>query len=123
MAKVLVVDDEPDIRALIEVRLTHQGHEVVSVACAAEALAAIELNGEPDIAVVDIVMPDISGIELLTRLRECSCPRMSAVFLTARCLDSDLDSARALNAGYLRKPFRFAALEDAMRKELQFQAC
>lgn len=124
MADVLVVDDEPDIRELIAVRLARQGHHVLTAANADEALRVVEQHGEPDIAVLDLVMPDMSGLELLARLRACGCARMSAVLLTARCLRGDQEAARLLDAGYLRKPFAFADLDDVMRTELRpLQPC
>ena len=77
MSKVLVVEDEADIRRLLEMRLSRLGHQVISTGSAAEAMTAVAEHGTPDVAVLDIVMRDVSGLELLDRMRRC--PARSSV--------------------------------------------
>jgi two-component system KDP operon response regulator KdpE len=99
----LVVDDEPGILRLIELELSAQGFEVIMASGGNEALKRID-ERRPDIAVLDIVMPDISGLEVMRRIRE-RFP-VPVVLLTAK--DSEQDKVRGLDLGaddYLGKPF------------------
>ncbi|GAB3239408.1 response regulator [Kineosporia babensis] len=105
MAKVLVVEDDPDNRRLLEFRLTGMGHQVLGAGCAGEALALIGQFGVPDLAVMDIVMEGIDGLDLLMILRRVpTCVGMPAIMLTARQLDGDQRLAARLNAQYMLKP-------------------
>ena len=115
MAKVLVVDDDADIRGLVENRLRRTGHRVVSVGSGEEALAANAEKGVPDVAVLDVLMPGISGLDLLGTLRgDPATAAMPAVFLSGRVEESDIDAGRALGATYLTKPLVLSALVDAL---------
>lgn len=116
MAKVLVVEDDVDIRGLVENRLRRHGHRVVSVGSGEEALAAIADKGVPDVAVLDVLMPGMSGLDLLRSLREDpSTSALPAVFLSGRIQESDIDAGRALGATYLTKPLVLSALVDAVQ--------
>jgi CheY-like chemotaxis protein len=105
MARVLVVEDDPDNRLLLELRLQRMGHDVRSAANAGEALALIGMHGVPDLALLDIVMEGIDGLDLLTILRRMpTTVRMPAIMLTARQMVGDEQAAQDLNAAYLLKP-------------------
>ena len=67
-AKLLVVDDEPNIRELLSTSLRFAGFEVVSAANGRDALAAAELHS-PDLAVLDVMLPDMDGFTVTRRLR------------------------------------------------------
>jgi len=100
---VLAVDDEPGILRLIKLELSGEGFRVITAETAAEAL---ELSHEyrPDIALLDIVLPDISGLELMRELRQRG--DLPIILLTAK--GSDADKVRGLEMGaddYLAKPF------------------
>ncbi len=115
MAKVLVVEDDADIRGLVENRLRRHGHRVVSVGSGEEALAAIAEKGAPDVAVLDVLMPGMSGLDLLRSLRaDPGTAHLPAVFLSGRIQESDIDAGRALGATYLTKPLVLAALVNAV---------
>ncbi len=115
MAKVLVVEDDVDIRGLVENRLRRHGHRVVSVGSGEEALAAIAEKGAPDVAVLDVLMPGMSGLDLLRTLRaDPSTADLPAVFLSGRIQASDVDAGRSLGATYLTKPLVLAALVNAV---------
>ncbi len=115
MAKVLVVEDDLDNRLLLEIRLQRMGHEVLSAACAGEALALIGQHGVPDLAVMDIVMDGIDGLDLLMILRRVpTCAGMPAIMLTARQLEGDQRLAAQLNASYMLKPVVNAELRSAV---------
>ena len=65
---ILVADDDEDILALVKAVLERSGHEVVAVADGEEALASVRTR-RPDLAVLDITMPHVDGLEVLRRLR------------------------------------------------------
>lgn len=111
MAKVLVVEDDPDIAELVSIRLRAEGHEVKTAGRGAEALEIVEQRGAPDVAVLDVTLPTMSGFELLEKLREAlGDPGLPAVFLSGRVGPEDIDAGRALGARYLTKPFVASAL-------------
>ena len=70
MAKILIVDDDDDIRELVSRNVRNHGHQVVAVASAAEALSVVADRGAPDLAILDVAMPEMDGFELLAALRE-----------------------------------------------------
>jgi DNA-binding response OmpR family regulator len=103
---VLVADDDPDIRSLVVLRLERSGYEVVAAGDGEEALAtALERN--PDLALLDVMMPKLDGYEVTERLRREDATRhLPVILLTARVQETDI--ARGLEAGaddYVKKPF------------------
>lgn len=102
--KVLVVDDEASIRALLSATLRLTGFEVRVASGGREALAAAAEYG-PDLVVLDVMMPDLDGFEVAQRLRTSGRP-VPVLFLTAR--DSVEDRISGLTVGaddYVAKPF------------------
>lgn len=119
MAKVLVVDDDDNVRALVENRLRHAGHRVLGAGSADEAYTLVAERGVPDVIVLDVLMPGVSGLELLSRLRqEPASSHLPAVFLSARVQDADIAAGRALGATYLTKPVVISALTAAIEAAL-----
>ncbi|MEP6463435.1 MAG: response regulator [Frankiaceae bacterium] len=117
MAHVLVVDDDPDILMLVEMRLNAAGHQVLAVGSGPEALAIVETRGLPDVAVLDISLPGMDGFDLLKALQ--SRPGgadLPAIFLSARVLPTDVAAGRALGATYLTKPFIASALLSSVQR-------
>src|SRR5690349_19162627 len=68
MATILVVDDEPDIRLLLQLNLERDGHEIVTAGNGAEALAAVQTS-PPELILLDVMMPDIDGWGVLEQLK------------------------------------------------------
>ena len=97
MPRVLVVDDDPNMRDLLSIRLRKAGHRVLCAESGAEALQLVETRGAPDVAVLDVTMPGMTGLELLPAMRACDG------------LDVGL-----LDATYLTKPFSGIALINAI---------
>lgn len=118
MSKLLVVDDDPDILALVQLRLQRAGHRVLGAASGAEALSIVAERGIPDLAVLDVSMPGMSGLELLSTLRQQQGKDLPAVFLSARVQPEDIERGRALGASYLTKPFVASALLSAVERAL-----
>jgi len=117
MARVLVVDDDPDILQLVEFRLRKAGHKVVAVASGPRALEVVGERGAPDVVVLDVSMPEMDGFETLARLREADdLGDLPAIFLSARVLPEDVERGRAAGATYLTKPFSAVALMKAIER-------
>ena len=116
--RVLVVDDDPDVREAVETALELEGHRV---ATAADGLAALKRLGqvEFDAVVLDVLMPNLDGFEVCRRLR-ASGNRTPVLILTAR--DSEEDTIRGLDLGaddYLVKPFALGELLARVRALLR----
>jgi two-component system KDP operon response regulator KdpE len=114
---VLAVDDEAGILRLIKLELTNQGFRVVTAEGGEAGLKMAE-EQRPDIALLDIVMPDISGLELMRKLRERT--NLPVILLTAK--GSDADKVRGLEMGaddYLAKPFSPEELSARVRAVLR----
>jgi two-component system, OmpR family, response regulator len=106
-ARVLVVDDDPHILEMLATTLRFAGYTVETAATGRQALT-IAAGGGPDLLVLDVMLPDIDGFEIVRRLRDGGC-HVPVVFLTARTgLD---DRVTGLNLGgddYVTKPFAVA---------------
>jgi two-component system OmpR family response regulator len=103
-AKLLVVDDEPNIRGLLSTSLRFAGFEVVSAGNGREALAAVEAHA-PDLAVLDVMLPDMDGFTVTRRLRAAG-KHFPVLCLTAK--DDTEDKVTGLTVGgddYVTKPF------------------
>jgi two-component system KDP operon response regulator KdpE len=114
---VLAVDDEPGVLRLIKLELEAQGLAVASAETGGEAVRAIQEQA-PDIIVLDVMLPDINGLELMGRIREYA--RVPIILLTAR--NRDLDKVQGLNMGaddYLGKPFSPEELTARVRAVLR----
>lgn len=114
MARVLVVDDDDDIRALVSMRLKAAGHRVVAVAKGDDALALVAERGLPEVAVLDVSMPGMDGFELLQALGATGGRDVPCVFLSARVEETDVARGREAGATYLTKPFVASALIQAV---------
>jgi len=112
--RVLLVDDEPALTNLVKMALHYEGW-TVEVACnGREAVGKFDDFG-PDVLVLDIMLPDIDGLEILHRVR-ASGPYTPTLFLTAR--DSVMDRVTGLTAGaddYMTKPFSLEELVARLR--------
>lgn len=117
--RILVVEDDPDIRGLIVARLGMAGYAVKAVGDGAAALAVCSGDTVPEVLVLDIGLPDVDGFELLDRIRDLpTCIRTPAIFLSARVQEADILRGRAMGAQYLTKPFVARALLDRVREAL-----
>lgn len=111
MARVLVVDDDPDTVRIVTFRLQQQGHQVAGTMSAAEALELLADRGRPDVVVADVSMPDMDGLQFAGRLRENpDLADVPVIFLSARVTPEDIEAGQRLGASYLTKPFIATAL-------------
>jgi two-component system OmpR family response regulator len=107
--RILVVDDEPSITDAVATALRYEGYEVEEAATGHDALASVT-RAEPDLVVLDWMLPDISGIEVGRRMRERGF-KTAILFLTAK--DAVEDKVEALRVGgddYVTKPFSLAEI-------------
>lgn len=120
MARVLVVDDEPDVRLVVRVVLTSAGHEVIEAESGEAALEHLEAEPRPDAVLLDVRMPGIDGWEVLRRLRSGDAHRaVPVVVFTANLLARDDAPAEWRDyEHFLTKPFKpdelLQAVEQAM---------
>ncbi len=112
---VLCADDDEDILSLVSLRLERAGFDVVKVGDGEAAIAAAR-ERQPAVAVLDVMMPKLTGLEVLAELRADPAFRdLKIVLLSARVQTSDV--ARGIDAGadvYLAKPFKAQELVDAV---------
>jgi DNA-binding response OmpR family regulator len=115
-ARILVVDDDPVILRLIEVNLDLEGFEVVTADRGADAIARAR-DSAPDLIILDLMMPEMSGWEIAERLQDDDKTKgIPLVFLSARTQDEDRRRGEELGvAGYVTKPFDPAELVSTIR--------
>jgi two-component system OmpR family response regulator len=107
--RLLIVDDEENLRSMLAAALRHHGFEVSSVANGRDALDAVSEQA-PDLVVLDVMLPDLDGFEVCRRMRTAG-NQTPVLFLTAR--DATEDKVRGLTLGgddYLQKPFSLEEL-------------
>jgi two-component system OmpR family response regulator len=116
--QVLVVDDEPNIRELVQVALKFHGCSVTTAASGQDALRQAEAT-RPDLIVLDVMMPDMDGFEVCRRLRAAG-NEVPVIFLTARDTSSDTVTGLAIGGDdYVTKPFSVEALVARVRAVLR----
>jgi len=117
MVKVLIVEDEEKIARFIELELLHEGYEILKADNGRTGLEIAE-KGEVDLVLLDIMIPQINGLEVLRRLRKTS--DLPVIMLTAR--DAVMDKVSGLDAGaddYITKPFAIEELLARIRTALK----
>jgi DNA-binding response OmpR family regulator len=116
---VLVADDDDDILLLVTTRLKRDGFDVIEARNGNEALALAQAR-RPKVAVLDVGMPGLDGLEVLARIRaDEALQGMRVLLLTAKAQDSDM--RRGYDAGadaYVRKPFSPGELSTRVRELL-----
>jgi two-component system NtrC family response regulator/two-component system response regulator AtoC len=113
--RVLIVDDDEALRGLLARELTHSGHRVAQAASGAECLSCIRQE-EPDVALLDLMLPDEPGIEVLRRVR-ADHPSVEVVVLTAHgTIDTALSAMKLGAYDYLRKPCHLQELEITLER-------
>jgi CheY-like chemotaxis protein len=118
---ILCVDDNLDIRDLITLILEDEGYEVISASQGEAALALIK-ERKPALILLDVMMPGISGLDVLRTLRSLPDPSIThtpVIVITAKSQSSDIDEALGAGAtSYIVKPFRPEALIEKVQKFL-----
>jgi two-component system, OmpR family, response regulator MtrA len=120
MAKIVVADDDSDIRELVAFKLRQAGHDIVAVADGAAAVEACQLNA-PDLVMLDVMMPGMSGIDACRALRaNASLADVPVILLTARAQEADIEHGFSAGADdYVVKPFSPRELASRVESVLQ----
>ncbi len=119
MARILVVDDEPQITDFLRRGLTYKGFSVTAID-KGEAALDLARDNPPDLVVLDVTLPDLNGYEVCRRLRAAGDKNLPIVMLTAR--DQLEDKVTGLDSGaddYVTKPFAFDELLARIRARLR----
>ena len=95
VAHILVVDDEPDLRDVLRILLEANHYQVTEAGTGKEALAQILADHTIDLVLLDVMLPDLSGVEICRQLRQVS--NLPVIFLTA--LSKDQDKTQAYRSG------------------------
>jgi len=118
--RILVIDDEPQIRKFMRISLAANGYEVIEAENAAQGVEAAR-NQRPDLLILDLGLPDLDGQEVISAVREVS--DMPIIVLSVRA--QELDKVEALDRGasdYIVKPFGVAELMARVRAVLRQRA-
>jgi DNA-binding response OmpR family regulator len=122
MATILVVDDEPDIRALVQLNLELDGHRVITAANGADALELVA-DEIPDVMLLDVMMPEVDGWTVLETIKAASdldVNRLPVLLLTAGDgADARLRGGIEGAIRFLTKPFSPSVLREEVRDALQ----
>src|SRR5580704_11671088 len=116
-AKILIVDDEPQITRVLRTALSTQGHSLRIAANGVEGMEAVHA-WKPDLVITDISMPEMNGVELCREIRAVS--QVPIIVLSVR--NQDLIKVEALDAGaddYVTKPFSIQELQARVRAQLR----
>jgi CheY-like chemotaxis protein len=119
--KVLLVEDEEDIRKVAQMSLQFRGGWEVSLATDGEECLALAAREHPDVILLDCMMPRLDGYEACRRLKlDPALRHIPVIFLTARAQEAELRKGLALGAvGYLIKPFNPMSLAAEIRQILE----
>ena len=105
MKKILVLEDESNIRSFVVINLRRSGYEPIEAENGTEALEKIKVNPDICLALLDVMLPDIDGFEVCRRIR-ASNARIGIIMLTAKCEERDVVRGLELGADdYIVKPF------------------
>lgn len=121
MAKILVIDDEDQLRDLLQKLLTREGHEICIAHDGEEGIANFH-QFNPDLVITDIIMPKKDGIEVITELHQ-STPKLPIIVISggrrAMAAGFNLDSVEMLGVrGILQKPFTHQQLQEVVKLAL-----
>ena len=113
--RILVVDDEPDFASLVQGNLEKEGFDVDVAFNGVEGLEKVQAN-PPDAIVLDVMMPDVSGLEVLRFMRqEPNLQNIPVVLVSAKSMPSDIKKGMDAGASrYLTKPFSFLDLKNTV---------
>jgi len=119
LSKVLIVDDEENIRTLIKEELEEAGYEVTTASNAKDALETLENDQDIDIICTDIEMPDVNGLELASEIRK-RYPNKKIIFLTAYSHYKSEMASWAADA-YVVKSMDLTEIKDTIENLLKIQ--
>ncbi|HAV77104.1 MAG TPA: hypothetical protein DCX53_07105 [Anaerolineae bacterium] len=118
--KIIIVEDQPDVADLLEDILSIDGYHVIKIHSSTGALTVIRVE-KPDAVLLDIMMPDVSGLEVLRFMkREPGLQKIPVVIVSARSLPADIREGLKEGAtAYLTKPVDMEVLRETVAKVLR----
>ncbi|HOK45232.1 MAG TPA: response regulator [Bryobacteraceae bacterium] len=117
--KILVVDDEPQIRSLLRSLLSRQGYEVTEAGDGAEALSLCEKGFSFDLVVTDVVMPQMDGLQLSRKIAALR-PSTRVLFMSGKCeFEQVASQVSEFGFGFIKKPFAVEELRESVRNQLR----
>jgi CheY-like chemotaxis protein len=119
VARIVIAEDDADVTGLLQTLLATLEHDVVFFSDGVSALAECRRQ-RPDLALLDVVMPGMTGLEVLRDIRaDLALHDLPVVLLSARVLDQDIALGRQAGAtAYVTKPFRVRRLSDLVQRIL-----
>jgi len=119
LGTILIADDEPNIRRVLEATFQREGYSVLTAENGRKALELLKANGATDLLISDLIMPDINGVELLECVRETS-PQLPVVMITAHgTIKTAVDAMRLGAFDYITKPFDMDELKVLVKKAIE----
>ncbi len=116
---ILIADDEPNIRRVLEATFQREGYEVMTAESGKKALDILKANQSTDVLISDLIMPDINGVELLEIVRDTN-PSVSVVMITAHgTIKTAVDAMRLGAFDYVTKPFDVDELKTLVKKAIE----
>lgn len=117
MTRILIVDDDPSTRFVLRLILERQGHEILEASDGMKALEMLDSDPLPDVVTADLMMPVISGFELVHRLRSQARTRSLPIVIVTSNPDAALSLASdGLVNAIVSKPFTAAAFADRIQE-------
>lgn len=114
--KILVVEDEPLIRKMMELKLNKEGYEIIVSEDGKDALLKID-SENPDMIITDIMMPYVSGLEIVGKVRQNSEKRIPIIVVSTMGQEATVEEAFKLGADdYLTKPFSLVELSMRIKR-------
>ncbi len=118
MARILIAEDDEGLRTGLEEMLKEEGYEVVSVENGEDALEKIK-NEDFDVLLTDLVMPKMSGMELLAEVKRVK-PEVKVIIITAfATIDSAVEAIKKGASDYIEKPFKINEVQNTIRRVLE----
>src|SRR5258708_18681701 len=121
MANILIVEDEPRMRRLLEISLGEDGHNVQSVEDAETGLKFLGKE-KTDLVVTDLKLPGMNGLEFLQEARRANAALPFVVMTAYGSVETAVEAMKAGASDYLLKPFTMAGMKLVVRKELDVQS-
>lgn len=118
LKKILVVDDDPDLQKIAKLSLEKKGGFIVRVCDSGKQTLLDVKTFQPDLILLDVVLPDMNGMEILSALRKLpEAAQIPVFFLTARVSPQETEKYKELGAaGLIRKPFYPMKLSDQVKE-------
>ncbi len=118
-ARVLLVDDEPQIRSLLRSLLSRQGYEVTEAADGVEALSLCEQGSSFDLLLTDVIMPRMDGVQLSEKVAAL-LPAIRVLFMSGRCeVEKVATQVTQFGFGFIKKPFQIEEVSACIRLQLR----